>query len=366
MAVTVGILGAGQLAQMLAKAAQPLDLQILCLAHSEQDCAGQVTDILVDAHNDVQVWDEFCSRVDLITLESENIQLDMAEFMNARKPLVPNLKALALTQDRGHEKATFGSLGIPTAPYQLVDSRADLDKAVVELGLPIVLKTRRFGYDGKGQYVLRNAQDIDTAWSALQKEPLIAEGFVPFETEVSLVGARSTRGETVMYPLVENTHEQGILRRTVAPYHDEALTHQAQLYMNDLLQHLNYQGVLAIEFFVKDGMLIANEMAPRVHNTGHWSIEGANVSQFEQHLRAITGLPLVPVELKGSSVMINCIGQLPNKEAIAQIPHTFYHDYGKTVKPGRKVGHITVVHPDRAQALDLADKVEELFDPSIV
>jgi 5-(carboxyamino)imidazole ribonucleotide synthase len=193
---------------------------------------------------------------------------------------------------------------------------------------------------------------------------LIAEGFVPFETEVSLVGARSTQGETVMYPLVENTHQQGILRRTVAPYHDQALTDQAQRYMDDLLHHLDYQGVLAIEFFVKDGKLIANEMAPRVHNTGHWSIEGANVSQFEQHLRAITGLPLKPVELKGTSVMINCIGQLPDKQAVAQIPNTFYHDYGKSIMPGRKVGHITVVHPDRAQALDLADQVASLFDAS--
>jgi 5-(carboxyamino)imidazole ribonucleotide synthase len=361
MSITIGILGAGQLAQMLSIAAQRLDIKTVCLGRCDEECAGQVTELLVDAHNDKKIWQKFCSSVDLITLESENIQLDMAEFMNAHKPLVPNLKALAITQDRGHEKATLRSLNIPTAPYQLVDSREDLDNAVNTLGLPIVLKTRRFGYDGKGQFVLRTTQDIDTAWEALSKEPLIAEGFVPFDTEVSLIGARSTTGETVFYPLVENIHHQGILHQTIAPYRNDTLTQQANQYMLSLLDHLDYHGVMAIEFFVKDGALIANEMAPRVHNTGHWTIEGATVSQFEQHLRAITGLPLKPVELKGTSIMINCIGQLPDEQALKHIPHTFYHNYGKPIKALRKVGHITVVHSEREKALEIAEQVKALI-----
>jgi 5-(carboxyamino)imidazole ribonucleotide synthase len=364
MATTLGILGAGQLAQMLCMAAKALDLPTLCLAHHPSDCAGLVSELLVDAHKDATLWQAFCDRTDLVTLETENIPLDLAEFISAQRPLLPNLNTLAISQDRGHEKATFHLLGIPTAPYHLVDSRTDLEEAIRALGFPLVLKTRRFGYDGKGQFVLRNEGDLEAAWDALKKESLIAEGFVHFETELSLLGARSTAGEIVFYPLVENTHRNGILHQTVAPYLNDALTEQAKQYMSILLDHLNYRGLMAIEFFVKEGHLIANEMAPRVHNTGHWSIEGASISQFEQHLRAITGLPLKPVHLKGTSVMLNCIGALPDKKALSLIPHAYFHDYGKTLQPGRKVGHVTVVHHDRAQALAIAEKVRALWNQS--
>lgn len=361
MALTIGILGAGQLAQMLSMAAHAMKLQTLCLATHESDCAALVSDILLDPHKDATIWKTFCERVDLVTLESENIPLDMAEFIANKKTLLPNLNTLAIGQDRGHEKATFHQLDIPTAPYLLIDSRNDLDQAIAQMDLPLVLKTRRFGYDGKGQYVLRTQEDVEAAWAALQGQPLIAEGFIPFETEVSLIGARSIHGETMFYPLTENTHHEGILHQSIAPYWDEALTRQAKAYMLALMTHLNYHGVMTIEFFIKDGMLIANEMAPRVHNTGHWTIEGANVSQFEQHLRAITGLPLQPVQIYGNSVMLNCIGQLPNKQAVAEIPHTFYHHYGKAVHPNRKVGHVTVMHASKAQAIDIAEKVQTTF-----
>lgn len=362
MAITIGILGAGQLAQMLCMAARHLHIATLCLAKSDKDCAGLVSDLLVDPHNDVTRWNEFCSRVDIVTLESENIPLDMAEYINEQTSLIPNLNTLAISQDRGHEKATFNSLSIPTAPYRLVDSRSDLNQAIIEMGLPLVLKTRRFGYDGKGQFVLRTEDDVETAWTALQHEALIAEGFVPFETEVSLVGARSIHGETMFYPLVENTHHHGILHQTIAPYWNDSLSQQAKDYMLSLMAHLNYHGVMAIEFFVKEGKLIANEMAPRVHNTGHWTIEGANVSQFEQHLRAITGLPLKPIQLNGTSIMLNCIGQLPDKHDVAKIPHTFYHGYGKPIQALRKVGHVTVVHQNRSQALEIAQQVKALWE----
>lgn len=360
MSITIGILGAGQLAQMLCIAARHLHLNTLCLAKHEDDCAGLVSDVLVDPHGDATLWNTFCKKIDFITLETENIPLDMAEYMQEKKPLLPNLGTLAISQDRGHEKATFRLLEIPAAEYRLIDSRLDLAIAVNELGLPAVLKTRRFGYDGKGQFVLREQKDLDLAWEVLQGQPLILEAFVLFETEVSLVGARNTHGETMFYPLVENTHHQGILHQTIAPYWNESLSESAKTMMLKLMTHLDYHGVMAIEFFVKDGKLIANEMAPRVHNTGHWTIEGASVSQFEQHLRAITGLPLKPVHLKGISVMVNCIGTLPDKQTVAKVPHSFYHTYGKTAAPGRKVGHITVVHPNRTEALKLAELIKDL------
>lgn len=361
MTTTVGILGAGQLALMLAQAAKDLELSTLCLAKDPSDCAGQVSELLVDPHHDLQRWDEFCQRVDLLTLETENLPLDMAEYFNQRRPLLPNLNALAISQDRGHEKATFNALGIPTAPYVLVDSQADLNQAIETLGYPLVLKTRRFGYDGKGQYVLRSSAEADAAWAALEGQALIAEGFVQFQTEVSLIGARSILNEVEFYPLVENTHTQGILRQTVAPYENEALTAQAQQYLHLLMEHLDYRGVLAVEFFLKDGTLIANEMAPRVHNTGHWTIEGTNVSQFEQHLRAITGLPLKPVVLHGASVMLNCIGALPDPSLLAQFDQVYFHDYGKPPQPMRKVGHLTLVRPDLEEALKISRKISALL-----
>jgi 5-(carboxyamino)imidazole ribonucleotide synthase len=337
----VGILGAGQLAQMLSIAADKLKMRTVALAKHADDCAHFVTDIILADEQHPKAWEKFAKQADVITLETENIDLELAGFMAQRKPLMPNADALAIAQDRGNEKQTAQKLGIATAPFYLVDSKEDLQNAVAKIGLPGILKTRRFGYDGKGQYVLHTTEDIDIAWQALHDQPLILEGFVNFSCEVSLIGARSTQGETAFYPLVENQHKDGILRKSTAPYRNYPLQQAAQDIMQKLMEELDYIGVMTIEFFVCDDKLIMNEIAPRVHNSGHWTIEGAATSQFEQHLRAITGMPLGPTEVKGTVIMHNCIGEMPDKEAIAS--KAFYHDYGKQPRPGRKLGHITEV-----------------------
>lgn len=340
---TVGILGAGQLALMLSEAAAKLGINTLCLAASSDECAGQVAPLCVVEKPDPAAWEGFLEQVDVLTLETENVVLDIAKFMAARKPLRPNLESLAVSQDRGFEKALFQSQDIRTAPYMLVDSPAELAQAVTRLGLPAILKTRRFGYDGKGQIRIKTQDDIAPAWEALGAHPLILEGFMRFDCELSLIGARSVEGEMAFYPLTQNWHEDGILMKSEAPYQHANLQAQAESYMKNIMVSLDYVGVLAIEFFLVEGELVANEMAPRVHNTGHWTIEGAKTSQFEQHIRAITGMPLGSTEILGHSVMHNCIGTMPNKDEVLSAPNTYYHDYGKTPRPGRKLGHVTVV-----------------------
>jgi len=254
----------------------------------------------------------------------------------------PPLRALAVAQDRLTEKRSFELLGIPTTQYAAVDSRESLELAARTIGLPGVLKTRRLGYDGKGQFVLRKPADLDRAWEALGKAPLLFENLVPFDAEVSVIAVRGLDGDVVFYPLNLNVHREGILRLTRAPYGNVALTRQAHRAAKKLLEHFRYVGVLTIEFFVKRGKLIANEMAPRVHNSGHWTIEGAETSQFENHVRAIAGLPLGSTRARGHSAMINLVGQMPTRERLLEEPGLHWHDYGKTARPGRKLGHLTI------------------------
>jgi 5-(carboxyamino)imidazole ribonucleotide synthase len=246
------------------------------------------------------------------------------------------------------EKTLFRELKIPTPAFAPVDSLADLEAAVARIGLPGVLKTRRLGYDGRGQSVLRRPGDVAAAWSALGSVPLIYEGFVDFSREVSIIGVRSTTGETRFYPLSANTHEAGILRYSVAPYRNPSLQKQAETYLKRLLKRFDYAGVLTIEFFVKNGRLIANEMAPRVHNSGHWTIEGAETSQFENHVRAILGLPLGGARAMGHSAMMNFIGRIPALRNILRVSGVHFHSYGKEPRPGRKLGHCTVTAPSAA------------------
>jgi 5-(carboxyamino)imidazole ribonucleotide synthase len=263
--------------------------------------------------------------------------------MAATQPCFPPVEALRVSQDRVLEKELFGRLGIPTPPFRTVDSRAELEAAVAAIGLPCVLKTRRLGYDGRGQRVLRRRADVAPAWEALGAAPLILEGFVGFDREVSIVGARSTTGETRAYPIVANTHREGILRVTVAPTRDARLQRAAEGHLRRVMDHFGYVGVLTIEFFVERGRLVANEMAPRVHNSGHWSMEGAVTSQFENHLRAILGWPLGDTSAVGHSAMVNFIGTMPDRERVLAIPGVHFHDYGKAPRAGRKLGHATVV-----------------------
>jgi 5-(carboxyamino)imidazole ribonucleotide synthase len=268
-----------------------------------------------------------------------------------------------VSQDRLLEKQLFTQLRIPTPPFRAVDSLDDLRAAVKQLGLPCVLKTRRLGYDGKGQRYLRKPADIEPAWGALGSAPLILEGFIDFEREVSIVGVRGTTGEMRAYPIVANTHRDGILRVTLAPHRNPVLQKAAEVLLKRVLRHFDYAGVLTLEFFVRKGKLVANEMAPRVHNSGHWTIEGAATSQFENHLRAILGLPLGDTTPVGHCAMVNFIGNLPARDAILALPGVHWHDYGKEPRPGRKIGHCTVVATSAVERDRLVRKVLRKLPP---
>jgi len=339
----IGVIGAGQLGRMLALAGYPLALQFRFLDASEDSPGGQVGPIITGAFDDPASLERLAAAVDLVTYEFENVPVRALQQVATTRPCLPPVEALRVSQDRLLEKQLFGDLGIPTPPFRAVDSLGGLRTAVAEIGLPCVLKTRRLGYDGKGQRYLRKASDVQPAWQALGAAPLILEGFIAFEREVSIVGARSTRGEVRAYPLVENMHRDGILRVSRAPLRHASLQKAAERHLRRVLDHFDYAGILTIEFFVRRGRLIANEMAPRVHNSGHWTIEGAATSQFENHLRAILGLPLGDTRPVGHCAMVNFIGALPPRDKVLAIPGAHYHDYGKAPRPGRKIGHCTLV-----------------------
>ena len=338
----IGIIGAGQLGRMLALAGYPLGLRFVFLDQSEDAPGAQVGRIIQGAFDDKDRLEQLADAVDVITFDVENVPVSAVEHIAARKPFLPPVSALGDSQDRLIEKTLFNKLKIPTPPFAAVDSLSDLHHAVERIGIPGVLKTRRLGYDGRGQFYLRAPADIDTAWQTLGSVPLIYEGFVAFSREVSIVAVRSTTGETRFYPLSANTHESGILRYSIAPYRSRSLQKQAESYIKRLLKHFNYAGVLTIEFFVRRGQLIANEMAPRVHNSGHWTIEGAQTSQFENHIRAILGLPLGSTAPIGHSAMMNFIGEIPTVGNILRVPGVHFHSYGKEPRPNRKLGHCTI------------------------
>jgi 5-(carboxyamino)imidazole ribonucleotide synthase len=348
--MTVGVVGAGQLGRMLALAGYPLGLDFLFLDRAADTPAAQVAPTLVGEFTDPRLLGELARRCQVISFDWENISVPAlrSATRGTRARIAPPLRALAAAQDRLAEKRLFERLDIPTTRYAAVDSRAALARAVARIGLPGVLKTRRLGYDGKGQALLRAPEDCERAWATLGSAPLIYEEFVPFEYEVSAIGARSTRGEVALYGLNRNAHVDGILRITRAPCGPPALERRAHAYLRRVLQVFGYAGMLAIEFFVRHGRLIANEMAPRVHNTGHWTIEGAETSQFENHLRAILGLPLGSARARGHVAMINLIGTVPAARGLLAEPGLHLHDYGKAPRAGRKVGHCTIVAPNAA------------------
>ena len=354
MPPTLGILGAGQLGRMLALAGYPLGVRCRFLDPTPDSPAGQVAEHCVADYSDAGAWEAFAAGLHAITYEFENVPVAAARALAERAPVCPPPLALEVAQDRLREKTLFRQLGLPTPAFAPVASRADLDAALRQIGFPAVLKTRRLGYDGKGQAVLRAAPDVPLAWEALAGVPLILEAFVPFERELSLLGVRGRDGALAFYPLVENHHQEGILRLSLAPAPftpsppptTQSPSPQYQLLAEDyagrLLRHLNYVGVLAIEFFQHAGQLLANEMAPRVDNSGHWTIEGAATSQFENHLRAIFGWPLGLTAAHGTAAMLILIGALPEPAAVLAVPGAHLHLYGKAPRPGRKLGHITV------------------------
>jgi 5-(carboxyamino)imidazole ribonucleotide synthase len=352
--LSVGIVGAGQLGRMMALAGYPLGIRCSFLDRSADSPAGQVAPILTGALEDPALLAELASNSDVLTFDWENISGRALAPLESLTKVRPPRAALEVSQDRLHEKALFKRLKIPVADHAAVDSRSDLDDSARRLGMPGVLKTRRLGYDGKGQFVIRSAADLDAAWESLGAPGLIYERFQNFSREVSLLAARAPGGDIVHYPLSANTHGGGVLRYGVAPYANRALERTARIYMKRVLRALDYTGVLAIEFFVVGGRLIANEMAPRVHNSGHWTIEGCVTSQFENHLRAICGLPLGSTRPLGHTAMINFLGGMPDRERLLGIEGLAFHDYGKEPRPGRKLGHCTILRSasqDRDRAL---------------
>ncbi len=358
-----GILGGGQLGLMLALAGFPLGLQFVFLDPKRDAPAGRVAPLITGDFDDPACLDELASRVDCVTFDFENVPVAAVRRLAEKRPVWPPVAALETAQDRLLEKTLFTRLGVPVAPNVAVDSRDELIHAVAKTGLPAVLKTRRMGYDGKGQYVLRTQADVEPAWQALGGVALLLEGFVDFAYEVSLIAVRGRDGHTAFYPLTQNTHRDGILRLSRAPLHEPALQQAAEAHAGRVLSELDYVGVLAIEFFVVADQLVANEMAPRVHNSGHWTIEAARTSQFQNHLRAVVGLPLGATEAVGEVAMLNCIGSEPDPAAVAAVPGASLHLYGKQPRPGRKVGHVTA-WADSAEGLSqqLA-RLQPLVDP---
>lgn len=344
---TVGILGGGQLARMMALAGAPLGLRFLVMDNVADACAGQFAPMVVGDYRDESALAEFASRVDVATFDFENVPAESAQWLAQRVPVFPNPRALATAQDRLAEKTRFVELGIPVPPFAPVDTLADLRAAIDAIGTPCILKTRRLGYDGKGQFRIRDAGDIDAAWAALgaqaPKVGLILEGFVRFDRELSVVAVRGRDGEFRAWPLTENWHVDGVLSASLAPATvDDATRELAIDYARRLGESLDYVGVFALELFARGGELLANELAPRVHNSGHWTIEGSETSQFQNHLRAVLGLPLGDTRMVGRACMLNWIGEMPPAAAMLAEAGGHWHDYGKLPREGRKVGHATL------------------------
>jgi len=344
MSMNIGILGGGQLGRMIALAAAPLGVRTAVLDPSDDPCAAQVCKHFRGEFDNYAALYELAKWADIVTYEFENVPVETARWLEERVPVFPRPEALEVCQDRLTEKNFFRKLGIPTPPFAAIDTREQFDAAIRDIGLPAVLKTRRFGYDGKGQFIIRTKADAEQAWTMLGGRPLILEGFVEFDRELSIIAVREPMGAIAYYPLVENEHRDGMLYRSLAPAANtgEELTERAAEYAVQVMTELDYVGVLAIEWFQDGPRLLANEMAPRVHNSGHWTIEGAVTSQFENHVRAICGWPLGSTAAVGHSALFNLIGEKPDWPTVLALPGSHLHWYGKYPRDRRKVGHVTL------------------------
>lgn len=362
MSLTVGILGGGQLARMMVLAGAPLGLRFELYDPAADACSGPLAPLTVGAFDDRQALADFAAKVDVVTFDFENVPADSAQFLADRVPVYPPPAALAVAQDRLSEKTLFQQLGIPLPAFADIRSRDELAAKAAEFGLPCILKTRRLGYDGKGQFRLRSETDIDAAWDALgaqvERTGLILEGFVAFQREVSVVAVRGRDGSFEAWPVTGNWHVDGVLSASVAPAVLSDAERQAAIgYARRVAEHLQYVGVFALELFCRDGELLANEMAPRVHNSGHWTIEGSETSQFENHLRAVLGLPLGSTRMLGHACMLNWLGRMPDPLPVLAQASGHWHDYGKESREGRKVGHATLRDDDAAALADALDQV---------
>jgi len=357
----IGVLGAGQLGRMMAISGYPLNHQFGFSGNSNNEPSALLGHMftLEDNADNIKYLVDFA---DVITYESENTDVEVVREISKNVPVYPGEKSLFTTQHRGREKALFDQLNIPCAPYQMVSSEQDLIDAVNTIGLPAILKTATEGYDGKGQFLMRNISEITEAWKSMNGVESILEGFVNFKRELSLIAVRGIDNNHKYYPLVENTHHDGILRFTIAPAQniDPTVQKTAEHYMQTLLDEMDHIGVLTIELFETENGLVANEMAPRVHNSGHWSIDGANTSQFENHVRAITGMPLGDTTPTHSyCAMINIISKIGPTNTVLNMPNAHLHLYDKEERANRKLGHINITANSQAE---LDESIKKLKD----
>jgi len=337
----IGVLGGGQLGRMLALAGYQLGLEFVFYDRNPEACVAGLGTLVIGEFDDKTRLAAFAQQVDVVTIEFESIPLVAMEYVAQFAPVYPGPLAVSAAQDRLDEKQLFKSLGIPTPEFYAADDAESLADIAKHHNDTMVVKSRRFGYDGKGQLLLESSDDVAKVWAALGGVPLIVEQRMQFSREVSIIAVRNSSGETGFYPLTKNLHKQGILRRSQVSLHDP-LQSKAEEYARCVMKKLNYIGVLGFEFFDCDGRLVANEIAPRVHNSGHWTIEGAVTSQFENHLRAILDWPLGDTSVRASCVMHNIIGEQPDIKMLLQVPDSHVHYYGKAPLPGRKLGHITL------------------------
>ena len=361
----LAILGGGQLAWMLALAAEPLGISIAVLDPSPDAAAGRIADHVVAAYDDPTGLDEVSAGADVVTYEFENVPAAaVTRLAEQGVPVLPFPGSLTVTQDRMREKELMAALGIRVAPHAAIDSTDDAPAALEQVGAPGILKTRRLGYDGKGQVRVAAAADLPAAIAELGGTDLIYEGLVPFTRELSVVVARGTDGSTAVYPPVENEHRDGILSLTLAPAPNLSpeLIEQAQSAAVKVAESLDHIGVLCVELFETPDGIVANEIAPRVHNSGHWSIEGAVTSQFENHVRAVMGLPLGDPSVRGIAAMVNIVGTEPELAALLALPGVSVHTYGKSPRTGRKLGHATVVADSAAALAGPLARVRALAD----
>ncbi len=344
----IGVVGGGQLGRMLALAGIPLGHRFRFLDPDPACPAAAVGEVVVGAYDDAAAVERFAAGLEAATFEFENVAAATIERLAARVPVAPGARSLAIAQDRIEEKAFFRACGIPVQAHEAVDSEPALAAACGRVGFPGVLKTRRLGYDGKGQFVVRSPRDVPEAWRAVGGAPCIYEAFVDFTHELSVIAVRGRDGQVVTYPLNQNVHRAGILRTTVAPAPcaDAATVAAAHAHVRAALEALGHVGALAVEFFLTRDGLVANEMAPRVHNTGHWTIDGAVTSQFENHVRAVAGQPLGAADARGPSAMVNVIGRMPAVDELLAVPGAKLHDYGKAPRRARKLAHVNVCAPD--------------------
>jgi 5-(carboxyamino)imidazole ribonucleotide synthase len=360
----VGIIGAGQLGRMLALAAYPLGVNCRFLDPSAASPGGQLGRLELAAFDDNEALSRRADATNVVTFDIENVSVDALKAIAKRVPVHPAPAVVAAAQDRIQEKALFGSLAIPTAPFVKIDNDDDLRVAADRLGWPIVLKARRLGYDGRGQRLAHSAAELTEGWASLQRAPSIAETWIKFDCEVSMIAVRSAEGQTAFYALTENTHGAGILLTSVAPFDAKELEQTAREWLDQIMQRFDYRGVLTVEFFVTADGLIANEMAPRVHNSGHWTIEGSETSQFENHIRAILGLPLGSTAQRGHAAMLNLLGRLPPRTELLRLDGLHLHEYGKSPRPRRKLGHCTLVDSDRTRLMARLEAARRVVDAS--